>query len=100
MLRAREYADEAAEDELEAVLRLLRGKLGHRGLVADDQLQIGDEIDHQPPILVESLQEGFAPAGQLGVALAEERPYEALKRLRQGRIGNVTLVLIELARGE
>ena len=34
------------------------------------------------------------------VALGEERAHKALKRLCQGRIGNVALVLVELARRE
>ena len=37
---------------------------------------------------------------QLGLALAQQRPDQALKRLRQRRIGDVALVLVELARGE
>ena len=43
---------------------------------------------------------GVAPARQLGLALAEKRPDQALKGLRQRRIGDVALVLVELAGGE
>ena len=42
----------------------------------------------------------LAPTRQLGVALAEQRPHQALKGLHQRRIGNVALVLVELARRE
>ena len=38
--------------------------------------------------------------GQLGFALAQKRADQALKGLSQGRIGDVALVLVELARGE
>jgi hypothetical protein len=41
-----------------------------------------------------------APDRQFGVALAEKRADKALERLHQGRIGNVALVLVELARRE
>ena len=44
--------------------------------------------------------QGVAPTAQLGLALAEKRPHQALKRLRQRRIGDVALVLVELARCE
>src|SRR5215469_15574733 len=37
---------------------------------------------------------------QLGVALAKKGPDQALEGSRQGRIGDVTLVLVELARGK
>ena len=42
-------------------------------------------------------QKRVAPARQLGVALAEKRPDQALKGLRQRRIRDVALVLVELA---
>ena len=38
-----------------------------------------------------------APACQLGVALAEERPDETLKSLHQCRVRDIALVLVELA---
>src|SRR5713101_4396702 len=38
-----------------------------------------------------------APSSQLWIALAKQWPDQALKGLRQGRIGDVTLVLVELA---
>ena len=78
----------------------LRLELRDRRLLADDELQFGDEVDHEPRIRLQRLQKRVAPGRQLGVALAEKRPHQALKRLRQGRIGNVALVLVELAGGE
>ena len=38
-----------------------------------------------------------APTRQFGVALAQQRPDQALKGLRERRIGDVALVLVELA---
>src|SRR5580692_2742902 len=91
------YANEAPENELETALRLLRLKLRDRRLVSDDELQFGNEVGHEPCIHLERVQKRAAPDRQFGVALAEKKPYKALKRLHQGRIGNVALVLIELA---
>src|SRR5580658_914553 len=100
MFRPGEYANKAPQNELETALRLLRLKLRDRRLVSDDELQFGDEVGHEPCIQLERLQKRAAPDRQFGVALAEKRPYQALKCLHQGRVGNVALVLIELARGE
>ena len=47
-----------------------------------------------------SLLKNAAPTAQLGVALAEKRPDQALEGLRQGRIGDLTLVLVELPRNK
>ena len=81
-------------------LRLLRRKLGNRRLFADDELQFRDEVGHQPAVRSQRLQKRLAPTRQLGVALAEQRSHQTLKGLRQRRIGDVALVLVELARGE
>src|SRR5580693_4076099 len=97
MFRPGEYANEAPENELEAALRLLRLKLRDRRLVSNDELQFGDEVGHERCIQLERFQKRAAPDRQFCVVLAEKRPYKALKCLNQGRIGNVALVLIELA---
>ena len=73
---------------------------GTGGWFADDQAQLGDEVDHEPPVRPQRLQKHFTPARQLGLALAEERPHQALKCLDQRRIRDVAFVLVELARGE
>src|SRR5579863_9272406 len=97
MFRPGEYADEASENEPETAFRLLRLKLRDRRLVSDDELQFGNEVGHEPCIQLERLEKRAAPDRQFGVAPAEKKPYKALKCLHQGRIGNVALVLIELA---
>jgi hypothetical protein len=50
VLRPREHGDEPPEDELETPLRVLRRNLGDWRLLPDDELQLGDEIDHQPSV--------------------------------------------------
>jgi hypothetical protein len=100
MVGPREHTDEPPKHQLETPLCLPRWKLRDRRLLSDEELQFGDDIDHQPSVRAQRLAECIAPAGQLGLALAEQRADQALKRLRQGGIGDVALVLVELARGE
>ncbi len=100
MLRPGEDAEEAPEHQLEAALRVLRRQLGDRRLLADDELQLRDEVDDELAVRPQRLAKRVAPRGQLGLALAEERPDQALERLRQRRVRDVALVLVELAGGE
>jgi hypothetical protein len=97
MFRPGEYGNESPEHELKTTLCLLRRKRRDRRSFADDELQFGDEIDHEPSVRAECLQKGMAPARQLGLALAEKRSHKALKRLRQRRIRDVAFVPVELA---
>ena len=57
MFRPGEHADEAPKHQLEPPLRVLRRKLGNRRLVADDELQFGDEVDHEPAVRAQRLQQ-------------------------------------------
>ena len=100
MLRPGEHAEEAPEDQLEASLRVLRRQLGHRRLLADDELQLGDQIHHELPVRTQRLAERLTPAAELRFALRQERTDQTLKGLREGRIRDVALVLVELARGK
>jgi len=97
MFRSGEHGDEPAEHQLETALRLLRLELRDRRLFSDDELQLGDEVGHEPCIRLERLQKRAAPDRQLGVALAEKGAHKALKGLHQGRIGDVAIILVELA---
>ncbi len=97
MLGSREYADEPPKDQLKASLRFLRRQLGYRWLFANDVLQFRDEIDDEQPVRLQRLTKRVTPFAQVFFVLAEERPDEALKRLRQRGIRNVALVLVELA---
>src|SRR5262245_12119714 len=83
MFRPGEDADKPPKHQLETPLRVLGRKLRDRWLFSDDELQLGDDVDHEPSIRAQRLQKGVAPTAQLGVALAEKRPDEALKSLGQ-----------------
>ena len=100
MFGPRENADEPPEHQLETPLCVLWREFGDRRLLADDEVQFGDEVDHEPSVRPQRLAQRVAPARQLDLALTEKRPYQALKRLDQRRIRYVALVLIELAGGE
>ena len=60
----------------------------------------GIRVDHELAVRAQRFGQRGAPGRQLGLALAQQRPDQALKGLRQGRVGNVALVLVELAGGE
>src|ERR1700682_316000 len=47
VLRPGEHGKEAAEHQLEAVLRLLRRQLSDRWLFPDHELQLGNEVDDE-----------------------------------------------------
>ena len=65
MLGAREDADEPPKDQLKTSLRLLRRKLRHRWLLANDVLQFRDEIDDQLPIRLQRLPKRVTPFAQV-----------------------------------
>src|ERR1700684_2607362 len=100
MFGAGEDADEAPEHQLEPPLRLLRWQLRNRRWFANNEPQLGDEVDNEPPVRAQRFHKGVAPSAQLGLALAEKSSHEALKSLHQRRIGDVAFVLIEFAGGE
>ena len=100
MFGAGEYADEPLQHVLKAALRVLRRKLRNRPLFADDELEFGDQVDDQLSIRAQRFQKFALPPAQLRVALAEQRPNQALERLRERRIGDIALVLVEFARCE
>ena len=57
MLRPGKHAEKAPEHELEAALRVLRRQLRDRRLVAEDELQFGDNVDHEPPVRAQRLHQ-------------------------------------------
>src|SRR5580658_2500982 len=94
----RECADEPTKHQLEAALRVPGRKFRNRLLLPDDELQLRGQIHHELTIRTERLADGVAPAAQLCFVLRQDWTDEALEGLREGRIGDVSLVLIELAR--
>jgi hypothetical protein len=81
MVRPGEDADKAPENQLEMPLRVLWRKLRDRRLFSNDELQLGDDVDHEPSVRAQRVQKGGTPTAQLGIALAEKGPDKALKRL-------------------
>src|SRR5258705_9221270 len=97
MFRPCKYADKSSEYQLEAALRLLRWKLRDRRLFSNDELQFGNKIDDELTVRIQRVPKGVTPGSEVGLALGEKGPDEALKGLRERGIGDVPLVLIELA---
>ena len=87
----------SAKYQLEAALRVLWGKFRNRLLLPDDELQLRDEIHHELAIRAKRLMEGDPPPAQLFFVLRENWTDQALEGLCEGRIGDVSLVLVELA---
>src|SRR5580700_12228884 len=97
MLLTREYTDESDEYQLEAALSVPRRNFGNARLVSDNELQFGNQIHNQWAILVQRIAQITAPFVQLCLALCQQLTYEAPECLCQSRVGNVALVLVELA---
>src|SRR6266446_8586798 len=100
MFRTSEYVDKPPEHQPETPLRVLWRKIRDWWLFSDDELQFRDQIHHELPVRPQRLPEGLTPAAQLRVTRPQERTDQTLKRLRQRRIRDVALVLVELARRE
>jgi hypothetical protein len=81
MFLSREHAHETPEYELEAPLRVLWRKFGNRWLFANNQLEFGDQVDHQPPIPAQGIAHRLAPGRQFGLLLRQKAPGEALQGL-------------------
>jgi len=75
-------AEEPPEHHLESVLRLLRRKLRYGRLLADDELDLRNEVRYQLPVRAERASNGIAPLTELGVALAQQRADDAPQGLR------------------
>src|SRR5712664_3391825 len=97
VLLAREHPEEALENHLEAVLRVLRRQVRDRWLFPNHELQLGNEVDDELTILAQRLAYGGSPAAKLLLALSEERADKALEGLASRRVRDVALVLVELA---
>jgi len=81
VLLAREHREEASENHLEAVLRVLRRQIRNRRLFSDHELQLGNEIDEDLTIRAQRIDQGVPPPAKLGPALAEDGAYKALEGL-------------------
>src|SRR6202030_195275 len=97
MFRPGEDAEEPAEHQLEPALRLLRRQLRDGRLDPDDELHLRDEADDKLAVRADRLRQGITPLFHLGFALDEDLTDQGLQGLRQGRVRDVALVLVELA---
>src|ERR1700761_7001835 len=86
MLLARKHPEEAPENHLEPVVRVLRRQVRDRRLFPDHELQLGNEIDHELAVRAQRLAEGYSPAAKLRFALAQQRADKALEGLAHRRI--------------
>src|SRR5262249_666439 len=100
MFRPSEDADKLSEHQLEAPLRVLWRKLRNRRRFSDDELHFRNEIHNQSGVRSQSLTQRVAPKREVRFVLPQQWPDQALKGLCQRRVGDVTFVLIELARSE
>src|SRR5262249_46074846 len=100
MFRLGECADKAPKGDLEQPAGLLWWKIGYGWLLADDQLDFGYELDHEPAVRPKRLAQRAAPAFQLQVALTHEAPHESLQRLSDRSVRNIALIRVNLAGGE
>src|SRR6202023_1093579 len=100
VLLACEHPEEAPENHLETVLRVLRRRVRDRWLFPDHELELGNEVDDELTVWAQRLAQGIPPPRKLPLALGEERANKALERLAQGGVRDVALVLVELAGGK
>jgi hypothetical protein len=50
VLRSAEHGEKAPKDQLKATLRIMRWQLRDRRLVADDELQLWNQVYDEPPV--------------------------------------------------
>src|SRR5439155_23788650 len=81
----------------EAVLRISGGQVWNGRLFPDDELHLRDEVDDDLAVRADRLRQDMTPLVHLRFALDEDLTDEGLEGLRQGRVRDVALVLVELA---
>ena len=101
MFRPGEDADEPAKHQLKAALAPCCGSSsGTGGCSPMMSFSSGTRSTISLTVRAQRLQKSVAPPAKLRVALAKKRSHQALKGLRERRIRDVALVLVELARCE
>src|SRR6202048_1380672 len=97
VLLPREYAEKPPQNHLKAVLRFVRRQLRNRWLSPDHKLQRGNQVDDKLTVGAQRVAQGVPPPAKLRLTLAQKRAHKALEGLGQGGVGDVPLVLVELA---
>ena len=82
---------------MKAPFRLLYGHVGDGLLRADQQRCLRHEADEETALCSGREAQSFSPGRDDGLWLPKDVAEERLECFRQGRVGNVALVLIELA---
>ncbi len=95
-----EHADKAAEDEPQAMLHLGRAELGHRRLLADDQLDGRNDVDDELPAGAKRSLQLAAARLDARFALAQDALDELAECQGQRRVWHVAALLVELAGNE
>ena len=102
VVRAREGADELADHHAQPVLGVAerqRGRLGLRAR-ANDQLDLGQEVDDQPAVGPQRVEDAAPPGRDLIGALGEDVERELTERADDREVGDVALAPLELRRQE
>src|SRR5208283_3080677 len=97
VLRPGECADKPPKHQLEAILRVLRRKLGNGRLFPDDKLERRNQVDDELTVWTHSLPQRVLPMAHLRITLSEDLINKGLKGLRERPIRDVPFVLVEFA---
>ena len=100
MFLAGEHRQESLEHEAEPVLRLDRRQRRHRRLLADDEFDLRQDIDDQLAVDADGVLNLLPPAGDALLALGQQLLHQVAKRLGEGGVRNIALVLVEFAGNE
>src|SRR6266851_4603892 len=82
-----ENPDESPQHELEQALRVLGREIGDGRLLSHAELELRDQVHHQPSVGFQRLAERVTPAGQLRLALAQKRLDQLPKGLGERGVG-------------
>src|SRR5256885_1379309 len=94
VLRACKHAEKTPEHQLEPILPFLLRELRNRRLLADDESQLGDEVDHELAVRAKRIEQRGAPLAHAHLAFAEGLPDKRPAALNQRRLTDDGLVLI------
>ena len=89
-----------AKHPAKPVLGLAERQLRHRRLRADDQLDLRDQVDDELAVVPQRRLEALPPGRDAVLALGQDLEHELAERLDDGEVGDVALVLLELAGDE
>ena len=76
------------------------GNSGGCGLRADDQLELGQDVDDQPAVRPQRVEDAAPPRRDLIGALGEDVEHELTERADDREVGDVALAPLELRRQE